>query len=100
MKSKVFKQISSKVMEAFDLDVETMSSDRRRSSVEARQMLYYIARRRNIRLVDIQDLMNDVFGVRPSHTSVIHGIKTTEKKVREDNDFHVVASRINQSVTI
>jgi len=100
MKKEVFNMYAKGVAEVFGIDVsELFSKSRKRELVDARQLLYYLCYNRPMRISMIQDLMNEN-GYETKHSPIISGIKSMNKKLKEDPDYRVLVSRLQEQVTI
>ena len=100
MKKEVFNMYAKGVAAVFGIDVsELFSKSRKRELVDARQLLYYLCYNRPMRISMIQDLMNEN-GYETKHSPIISGIKSMDKKLKEDPDYRVLVSRLQEQVTI
>lgn len=88
------------VAEVFNIDIaELFNKSRKRELVDARQLLYYLCYTRPMRISMIQDLMNEN-GYETKHSPIINGIKSMKNKLKEDPDYRVLVSRLQDEVTI
>lgn len=100
MKKEVFNMYAKGVAEVFNIDVsELFNKSRKRELVDARQLLYYLCYTRPMRISMIQDLMNEN-GYETKHSPIINGIKSMKNKLKEDPDYRVLVSRLQEQVTI
>ena len=100
MKKEIFDQYLEAILNQFKIDRSKMvSNSRKKDHVEARQMLYYLCHKRNMRLNQIQKFMEEE-GYLPNHCQVHRGIKASSKLIEEDMDFRTVMERIENSVFI
>lgn len=100
MKEDVFNQYVDRVISLFNISKEELfSKTKERTPVDARQMVYYLCYKRQIRPSYIVRFMskND-YSV--EHSTIIHGIKSMEKKVKEDKDYSVIIKDIDRAVFI
>jgi chromosomal replication initiation ATPase DnaA len=100
MKKEVFNMYAKGVAEVFNIDIaELFNKSRKRELVDARQLLYYLCYTRPMRISMIQDLMNEN-GYETKHSPIINGIKSMKNKLKEDPDYRVLVSRLQDKVTI
>jgi len=87
MKTEIFNEYTEKLLNVFDITRDEMfSKSKRRDLVDARQTLYYACSKRPMRVVYIQKYMKES-GYDVGHTTILHGIKEIEKKVKSDKDY-------------
>lgn len=100
MKKEIFLQYVNAVIDIWDVDRdEFFSGSKKKDVVEARQMMYYLCSKRNMRLTNIQKFMAEE-GYDPNHGSIHRGIKSITKKINSDPDYKVVTERIENAVFI
>jgi len=98
MKKEIFNQYAQKIADLFGVDKqELFVKSKKRDLVDARHLLYYLCFHRPMRLISIQNFM-DENGYNISHPSVIHGINTVEQRVAEDADYTSIIKSIEKSV--
>jgi len=100
MKEEVFNQYADKVSKLFGITKEQLfSKDKSREIVDARQLLVYLCYKRQMKLVIIENFMQNN-GYKTSHHTIAHGIKIINKKISEDRDYQTIISNIENSVFI
>lgn len=72
---------------------------KKREIADARFLVYYLCKKRNIDQVYIQKFMNESGYVTP-HSSISYGISVMSSKVRDDMDYENVVRKISNSVHI
>jgi chromosomal replication initiation ATPase DnaA len=98
MKKQIFNQYAQKIADLFGVDKqELFVKSKKRDLVDARHLLYYLCFHRPMKLISIQNFMDDN-GYNISHPSVIHGINTVEQRVAEDADYTFIIKSIEKSV--
>lgn len=98
MKKEIFNQYAQKIADLFGVDKqELFVKSKKRDLVDARHLLYYLCFHRPMKLISIQNFMDDN-GYNISHPSVIHGINTVEQRVAEDADYTFIIKSIEKSV--
>ncbi len=98
MKKEIFNQYAQKIADLFGVDKqELFVKSKKRDLVDARHLLYYLCFHRPMKLISIQNFM-DENGYNISHPSVIHGINTVEQRVAEDADYTFIIKSIEKSV--
>lgn len=98
MKKQIFNQYAQKIADLFGVDKqELFVKSKKRDLVDARHLLYYLCFHRPMKLISIQNFM-DENGYNISHPSVIHGINTVEQRVAEDADYTSIIKSIEKSV--
>ena len=94
MKVELFNRYADDVQERFGLSKRQMfRKTKQQEYVDARQMLYLLCDRSNIRISYIKRYMEGV-GHRVAHSTIIHGIKKAKKVMKEDGDYRSVVSNI------
>jgi chromosomal replication initiation ATPase DnaA len=100
MKQDIFNQYTDRISELFGISkADLFSKSKKRDVVDARHLLYFLCAQRPMRINYIQKYMNDN-GYNIQHSSVIHGIKVIEEKIKEDSDYVTVIKDIQKSVFI
>tara|TARA_R100000664_G_C2757154_1_gene145246 strand:+ start:3190 stop:3489 length:300 start_codon:yes stop_codon:yes gene_type:complete len=96
MKKDIFNKYVDEVAEAFDLQSSDMfTKTKERTKVDARHLLYYLCKKRPMRITYIQQFMNGR-GYKINHSSIIHGINQVEEKINEDKDYLTLISKIEE----
>lgn len=100
MKQDVFNQYVDKVVNLFKIERDLLfSKSKKRELVDARHLLYYLCAKRPMRVNYIQKYMAEN-GYEIQHSSVIHGISTTEKRLKEDKDYVTIVNQVDKAVHI
>ena len=98
MKREIFDNYASAIAEQFHLTLDEMfTKTKRRDSVEARQMLYFLAKERPIRLSYIRLFMEEN-GHPVTHSTIIHGYKQAKALIDSDKDFEQMIDKINEEI--
>jgi len=97
MKVELFNRYAEDVQERFGLSKRQMfGKTMHQEYVDARQMLYLLCDRNNIRISYIKRYMNKE-GKSVHHSTIIHGIKKAKKVMKEDEDYRSVVSSIEDN---
>ena len=100
MKEDVFNQYVGKVLDLFNMDRETFfSKSKQRHIVDARQLVYYLCHKRQIKSIIIQRFMENN-GVSIFNNSIANGVKNVEIKLEEDRDYKTIINDIEKAVFI
>jgi chromosomal replication initiation ATPase DnaA len=87
MKNEIFNDYVERIVDVYKIPKEDIFSKiKRMEVVDARHMLYYLCLKRKIPVSYIQRYM-DMNGYAIGHSSIIHGIKSIDSKVKEDTDY-------------
>jgi chromosomal replication initiation ATPase DnaA len=98
MKREIFDNYATKVADEFGFPRELLFiKTKSRNYTNARHMLYYLCSKRPINVSSIMSYMGEN-GYDIGHSSVIYGIKQTERRMREDRDYIRVINRIQTNV--
>jgi chromosomal replication initiation ATPase DnaA len=73
------------------------AKSKKRSVVDARQLLYFLCVNRDMRYTTIQEylLERDVV---VSHTTIMHGVKQMQQRMNEDRDIVSIINTINRVI--
>lgn len=100
MKHEIFNQYVERVTNLFDINKEDFfSKSKKRELVDARHLVYYLCAKRPMQITYIQKYMGEG-GYIIEHSSIIHGISATEKKIVKDEDYVSVIKEIDRTVSI
>lgn len=100
MKQEIFNAYVGVVIRRFYLtEDELFTKKKSRRLSNARYLLYYLCKDRNMKVVDIKQFMEDN-GYSIPHTTIIHGVKVMKKRVEEDRDYKDIVSNIKERITI
>jgi chromosomal replication initiator protein len=100
MKQNVFNQYVERIAKLFNISKEDMFSKSKKSElVDARHLLYYMCYNRQMKITSIEDYMA-LSGYTIKHSSIIHGIKAVEDKIKEDKDYVVAIKELDKSTSI
>lgn len=97
MKKEVFTALMDVVATRFDLSPSQMlTKTKSRTIVDARQILWWVAKKRNIRVVAQQEYLKDM-GFDVTHSTIIHGIKQAQKLIDADPDYKKLINDVRGS---
>lgn len=100
MKKDIFLQYLDAIVKLYKIQKsDIVSNNKAKDIVEARQMLYYLCKNRQMTVTQIQKFMTEE-GYDPKHCPIIRGIKKIELKVDTDPDYQTITTRINNKVFI
>jgi chromosomal replication initiator protein len=100
MKSDIFNQYTERVCDLFGIKREDLfSKTKRRQLVDARYLLFYLCFKRPMTISYIQKYLFDS-GYDIQHTTVIYGISTVEKRIKDDPDYLQIVKDIQKAVFI
>lgn len=100
MKKDVFNQYLDKICKMFYLKPdEVFTKTKKRSIVDARQLLFYLCVRKGIQLHYIIDWCGE-HGYKLNYSSLISGMRHMEKKIAEDRDYISIIKDIESRVVI
>jgi chromosomal replication initiation ATPase DnaA len=100
MKSDIFNQYVERVTDLFGISKDKFfSKSKERELVDARYLLYYLCYKRPMGINYIQKYM-DESGYTIKHSTIIYGISTVEKRVKDDNDYLQIVKDIQKAVFI
>lgn len=98
MKKDIFNQYVSKVCNLFDIEPDDLiKKTKHRTIVDARQLLYFLCDKRQIKIIYIEKWMNEA-GFKTGHSTIIHGIKRVKDRIKGDNDYVSIVKDIERSV--
>jgi chromosomal replication initiation ATPase DnaA len=87
LKEKIFNKYVSDVCNKLEVSKEDIfTNTKRRSVVDARQLIYYLCHIRPMRITYIQDYMSRN-GYEPPHSTIHYGIKKILNKINTDKDY-------------
>ena len=100
MKEEVFNQYADRVSKIFGISKKKLFSyTKKRDIVDARQLLTYLCYNRQMKLITIENFMENN-GYKTNHHTIAHSIKIINKKIAEDRDYQTIISNIENSVFI
>lgn len=100
MKEDVFNQYVDRVSYLFNINKEDLFiKSKKREIVDARQLVYYLCAKRPMRISYIQKYFKEN-GYDISHTSILHGIKIMNERVKEDKDYYSIIQDLSRAVFI
>jgi len=95
MKREIFNDYLDRVMNLFDLsEQEIAKKTKARYISDARQVLWYLCRKRNLTLREIVRYMDEL-NFKTTHTSVIHGVNAIENRMLADKDYKDLVKSIS-----
>tara|TARA_R110000796_G_scaffold122249_1_gene236655 strand:- start:315 stop:605 length:291 start_codon:yes stop_codon:yes gene_type:complete len=96
MKQDIFNLYVDKVIDLFHISREELfTKTKKKTSVDARHLLYYLCFNRPMNIKYIQDYMEGN-GYKISHSSVIYGVNTVKSRMDSDTDYVDAVERIKQ----
>lgn len=100
MKSDIFNQYVDRISDLFGITKEDLfSKTKKREVVDARYLLYYLCFNRPMTISYIQKYMlNNNYDIQ--HTTIMYGISTVDKRVKDDPDYLQIVKDIQKSVFI
>jgi chromosomal replication initiator protein len=100
MNNLIFEKYTDEVCKIFEVNRDKLfTKTREKNVVEARQMLFYLCYTRPIGLNMIQSLTSNK-GLDIAHTSILHGIRSMQKRRSISRDYNTVIERIENSVKL
>lgn len=98
MKKQIFNQFIKSITKLFEISEQDMfAKSKKRSVVDARQLLYFLCVNRDMRYTTIQEYLLER-GVSVSHTTIIHGVKQMQQRMNEDRDIVSIINTINRVI--
>lgn len=100
MKKQVFKSYADKISTLYDIRLESLfEKNKIRKIVDARYMLYYLCKERNMKIIQIKSFMQEQ-GYETAHTTIIYGIKVVEQNKKIDQDYEEFINNINNELQL
>lgn len=100
MKQDVFNRYADRIASLFHISREDLFKKSKKTDlVDARHLLYYMCYNRQIKITSIEEYMA-LCGYTIKHSSIIHGIKAVEDKIKEDKDYVVAIKELDRHITI
>jgi chromosomal replication initiation ATPase DnaA len=100
MKKDIFKKYVQEVARVFELpELDLFTKSKERDKVDARHLLYYLCKRRPMRITYIQSFMESK-GYNINHSSIIHGINQVEEKIEDDRDYMNIINKIESKCIV
>ena len=94
MKNEIFNDYAEKIIDLYKIPREEMFSKiKRMEVVDARQMVYYLCKKRNMSLTLIKKYMGDN-GYDIGISSIRHGIRAMEDRIASDSDYKQIINKI------
>jgi|TARA_B100000902_G_scaffold388414_1_gene434011 chromosomal replication initiation ATPase DnaA len=98
MKKEIFNTYATLVADKFYISLQEMfSKSRVHPRPEARQMLYYLAYERPIKIGSIRRFMEEN-GLPVQHNTIMKGYKKAKKAVEEDKDYQAFVKKTTENV--
>jgi chromosomal replication initiation ATPase DnaA len=98
MKRQIFKSYADKISTLYDIELDSLfEKNKAREIVDARQMLYYLCKERNIKIIQIKTFMQEQ-GYFTEHSTIIHGINVVKKNTESDQDYRTFIKNINNEL--
>jgi len=96
MKKELFNKFVAELLLVFRLTREELfRKDKDNNIVDARQMLYYLCDQKSINYLQIEKMMAEN-GYMIKYNSIVHGIKSMERKMAKDADYRKIIKRLEQ----
>ena len=96
MKQEIFNMYVTKVIERFRITRDQLfTKSKKREFVDARFLLYYLCKKRGMRICYIQEYM-EMNNYKIDHPTIIHGIREMTKRVNEDDDYLRIVNDIEK----
>lgn len=100
MKQDVFNQYVERASSLFDINREEFfSKSKKRQFADARHLVYYLCSKRPMQVTYIVQYMNEA-GYAITHSSIIHGIGSVKKRMKDDKDYVSIVKELEGSVFI
>lgn len=100
MKQDVFNRYADKIAALFHISREDLFKKSKKTDlVDARHLLYYMCYNRQIKITSIEEYMA-LSGYTIKHSSIIHGIRAVEDKIKEDKDYVVAIKELDKNTSI
>tara|TARA_Y100001938_G_scaffold150598_1_gene242314 strand:+ start:1707 stop:2009 length:303 start_codon:yes stop_codon:yes gene_type:complete len=100
MKYKLFKKYIQKILEHMEIShADLFDKSKKKSMVEARQLLYYLCHNRGMGATEIKDYMFRE-GHSLEHTTILYGINAMEDVIANDPDLEKIAEDIQGAVEV
>ncbi len=94
MKADIFDAYVDAICENFQMSKrELFKKTKQRAIVTARQALYYVCMKRNMRIVEIQTMMKK-HGLNFPHTTILHGFRAMSERMEHDQDYQSIINQI------
>lgn len=104
MKHKIFDKYLADILKVFRIDEKDFfSSTKNRSIVDAKQLLYYMCSKRQMRVSAIREMMllaGQKHGFNIHMANIQKGVKRAQALVDSDDDYFKVMKRIEDSTFI
>lgn len=98
MKQEIFDRYVERICKRFKITPEQLFTKTKKTDiVDARHLLYYLCFNRPMKLITIQNYMEDN-GYTINHSSVVYGITSIQTKSEEDRDYKKIIKEIEQSI--
>lgn len=98
MKKQIFNHFVKSIAKLFEISEQEMFlQGKKRSIVDARQLLYFLCVNREMRYSTIQEHLKER-GLDVAHTTIIHGVKQMQERMNHDADVVSIINTINRSI--
>ena len=96
MKEYIYRQFLDNILSHLGIPESSLfSKTQERGMVEARQLLYYLCKKKGMRLSEIKLYMEkDGFYIKQQ--TIGHGVKKVQNTISNDPDYRVIISKLNQ----
>jgi chromosomal replication initiation ATPase DnaA len=94
MKREIFNQYVEKTCKVFNIEPSQLFKKNKANTIaDARHLLYYLCKHRNMQWIQIQEYMKDN-GYTIAHSPIIYGVKKVTEKVESDRDWKTIVNRL------
>jgi len=98
MKQDIFNKYVDRICKRYNITPEQLFTKTKKTDiVDARHLLYYLCFNRPMKLITIQNYMEEN-GYSINHSSVVYGISSIRSKSEEDRDYKKIIKDIEQSI--
>jgi chromosomal replication initiation ATPase DnaA len=98
MKQDIFNKYVERICKRFSITPEQLFNKTKKANiVDARHLLYYVCLHRPMKVITVQEYMEEN-GYKINHSSVLYGIKSITDKITHDKDYKKVIDDIEQSI--
>ena len=98
MKQDIFDKYVERICKRFKISEEQLFTKTKKTDiVDARHLLYFLCYNRPMKLITIQNYMEEK-GYTINHSSVVYGIGSIQTKSEDDRDYKKIIKEIEQSI--
>ena len=90
----IFKKHLESVRKVFGISEEVLfERTKKRQSTEARQTLYLLCRRSNLKIVEVQEFLED-YNFTEHHSTIVRGIESANKRLKKEKLYRNIVKII------